>query len=468
MQTYDFFTFFRRHANLWLFIIGIIEPSLYKSCISFVDWLLMWHWNFMQTYDFLTFFRRHANLWLFYIFQTTCKPLTFLHFSDDMQTNLWLFYIFQTTCKPMTFLHFSDDMQTYDFFTFFRHANLWLFIIGIIEPSLYKSCISFVDWLLMWHWNFMQTYDFFTFFKHANLWLFYDDMQTFDFLTIFRRHANLFFTFFRRHDLWLFLHDDMQTYDFFTFFGLQTLTFWHFSDDMQTYDTFFRRHANLWLFLHFSDDMQTYDFFTFFRRHANLWLFIIGIIEPSLYKRHANLWLFYIFQTTCKPMTFLHFSDDMQTYDFLTFFRRHANLWLFYIFQTTCKPMTFLPVFKRHTKWYSASLPTTHTVFIFDNTHWPDCNVPCSHRSTDLLLLCTSVIFFPLSNTSFHWDVGKIQEDNSIISASAGKAEHWVSLDYLQASDLSLFINIELPQFITQDIVCRRLHLRLSIFYFLD
>ena len=166
MQTSDFFTFFRRHANLWLFIIGIIEPLLYKSCISFVDWLLMWHWNFMQTYDFFTFFRRHANLWLFYIFQTTCKPLTFLHFSDDMQTfdfftffrrhaNLWLFYIFQTTCKPLTFLHFSDDMQTFDFFTFFRrHANLWLFIIGIIEPSLYKSCISFVDWLLIWHWHF--------------------------------------------------------------------------------------------------------------------------------------------------------------------------------------------------------------------------------------------------------------------------------------------------------------------------
>ena len=139
----------------------------------------------MQTYDFFTFFRRHANLWLFYIFQTTCKPMTFLNFSDDMQTydfltffrrhaNLWLFYIFQTTCKPMTFLHFSDDMQTYDVLTFFRHANLWLFITGIIEPSLYKSCISFVDWLLMWHWNFMQTYDFFTFFRrHANLWLFY-------------------------------------------------------------------------------------------------------------------------------------------------------------------------------------------------------------------------------------------------------------------------------------------------------
>ena len=49
-------------------------------------------------------------------------------------------------------------------------------------------------------------------------------------------------------------------------------------------------------------------------------------------------------------MTFLHFSDDMQTYDFFTFFRRHANLWLFYIFQTTCKPMTFFPVFGRHTK----------------------------------------------------------------------------------------------------------------------
>ena len=232
MQTYDFFTFFRRHANLWLFYIfqTTCKPMTFlhfSDDMQTYDFFTFFrrHANLWLFYIFqttckpMTFFRRHANLWLFYIFQTTCKPMTFLHFSDDMQTydfftffgrhanlwlfiigiiepslykscisfvdwllmwqtlyaNLWLFYIFQTTCKPMTFLHFSDDMKTYDFFTFFRrHANLWLFIIGIIEPSLYKSCISFVEWLLMWHWNFMQTYDFFTFFRrHANLWLFY-------------------------------------------------------------------------------------------------------------------------------------------------------------------------------------------------------------------------------------------------------------------------------------------------------